>query len=106
MSVEFLLIFACGALALLYGAFAVRSVLTAPAGTDRMREIGERSSASLVRGRDRHGNFDPEPVPQYDYDPAALAVFEAQQARYKTVAPRASGPSNGGKEASPTRPAG
>jgi K(+)-stimulated pyrophosphate-energized sodium pump len=41
MSVEFLLIFACGALALLYGAFAVRSVLTAPAGTDRMREIGE-----------------------------------------------------------------
>lgn len=57
--------------------------------TPRMREIGERSSASLVRGRDSHGNFDPEPVPQRDYDPEALAVFEAQQARYKAVAPRA-----------------
>ena len=41
MSVEFLLIFACGALALLYGAFAARSVLAAPAGTARMREIGD-----------------------------------------------------------------
>ena len=40
MSSEFLLIFACGALALLYGAFAVRSVLAAPAGTERMQEIG------------------------------------------------------------------
>lgn len=57
--------------------------------TPRMREIGERTSASLVRGRDRFGHFDPEPVPQCDYDPAALAVFEAQQARYKTVASRA-----------------
>ncbi|MDP6787678.1 MAG: sodium-translocating pyrophosphatase [Rhodospirillales bacterium] len=41
MSVEFLLIFVCGALALLYGAFAIRSVLAAPAGTDRMSEIGD-----------------------------------------------------------------
>ncbi len=40
MSVEFLLIFACGALALLYGAITVRSALAAPAGTERMREIG------------------------------------------------------------------
>jgi len=40
MSVEFLLIFACGALALIYGAFAARSVLSAPAGTERMQEIG------------------------------------------------------------------
>ena len=40
MSIEFLLIFACGVLALVYGAFAARSVLSAPAGTERMQEIG------------------------------------------------------------------
>lgn len=74
--------------------------------TPRMREIGDRTSASLVRGRDRFGNFDPEPVPQYDYDPAALAVFEAQQARYKTVATRAAGGRNEGEAATPAQTAG
>ncbi|MDP6646029.1 MAG: sodium-translocating pyrophosphatase [Rhodospirillales bacterium] len=34
-----ILIIACGVLALLYGVYAVRSVLAADAGTDRMREI-------------------------------------------------------------------
>ena len=32
---------ASGGLALIYGAYAVRSVLSAPAGTDRMQEISE-----------------------------------------------------------------
>jgi len=39
MSTVSTLIVACGVLALLYGAYAIRSVLAAPAGTDRMQEI-------------------------------------------------------------------
>ncbi len=39
MSNVYFLIIACGALALLYGAYAVRLVLAAPAGNERMQEI-------------------------------------------------------------------
>ncbi len=39
MSTEFMLIFACGALALLYGLFTARQVLASSAGTARMQEI-------------------------------------------------------------------
>ncbi len=39
MSTESWIVIACGVLALLYGAVAARSVLAAPTGTDRMREI-------------------------------------------------------------------
>ena len=39
MSTAYALTIACGALALIYGAFAIRSVLAAPAGSDRMQEI-------------------------------------------------------------------
>jgi len=39
MQTEFMLIFACGLLALLYGLFAARQVLSAPTGTKRMQEI-------------------------------------------------------------------
>ena len=39
MSQVFMLIIACGVLALLYGVYAIRSVLAAPAGTERMQEI-------------------------------------------------------------------
>ncbi len=39
MSGLYWFVLACGALALVYGAFATRSVLAAPAGTERMREI-------------------------------------------------------------------
>ena len=37
MSNVFLLIIGCGFLALLYGAYVIRSVLSAPTGTDRMQ---------------------------------------------------------------------
>ena len=40
MSNIYILILAGGAIALLYGIYAIRSVLAAPAGTDRMQEIG------------------------------------------------------------------
>ena len=39
MSTVSILIVACGVLALLYGAYAIRSVLAAPTGTERMQEI-------------------------------------------------------------------
>ncbi len=39
MSVAYWLVIACGALALLYGAYATRAVMAAGTGTDRMRQI-------------------------------------------------------------------
>ncbi|MEQ8321650.1 MAG: sodium-translocating pyrophosphatase [Rhodospirillales bacterium] len=39
MSSIYYLVLVCGALALVYGAYAVRSVLSAPAGNERMQEI-------------------------------------------------------------------
>jgi ectoine hydroxylase-related dioxygenase (phytanoyl-CoA dioxygenase family) len=33
---------------------------------------GVRDSATLVRGTDEHGNFDPEPVPRTDFDPECV----------------------------------
>ena len=61
-----LLIVACGVLALLYGAYAGRSVLAASAGTDRMREIAgavqegaraylNRQYTTVANGRHRDG---------------------------------------------------
>ena len=53
MSQVSMLIVACGVLALLYGVYAIRSVLAAPAGTERMQEIAaavqEGASAYLNR---------------------------------------------------------
>lgn len=39
-----------------------------------VRQLKVRDSAMLVRGRDSHGNFDMEPEPQADLDPAAIAA--------------------------------
>ena len=39
MSTAYVLTIACGALALLFGAYSIRSVLAAPAGNERMQEI-------------------------------------------------------------------
>ena len=39
-----------------------------------VRQLKVRDSAMLVRGSDCHGNFDPEPEPKADLDPAALAA--------------------------------
>ena len=53
MSNVYLLVIGCGVLALLYGAYAIRSVLAAPAGSERMQEISaavqEGASAYLNR---------------------------------------------------------
>ena len=39
MTASYWLVLACGVLALLYGAYAARAVMSAATGTDRMREI-------------------------------------------------------------------
>ena len=41
-----------------------------------------RLTASLVRGADRYGHFDPEPVPPVDYHPDAVEFHKATLARY------------------------
>ncbi len=44
----------------------------------RCRLVNEaRVSAALVRGQDDYGNFDLEPRPQGDYDPASIAAHAA-----------------------------
>ncbi|MCH7863786.1 MAG: sodium-translocating pyrophosphatase, partial [Proteobacteria bacterium] len=52
MSNLFLLVICCGLLALGYGVYAVRSVLAAPAGTDRMQEI----AAAIQEGANAYLN--------------------------------------------------
>ena len=52
MSQVSMLIVACGVLALLYGVYAIRSVLAAPAGTERMQEI----AAAIQEGANAYLN--------------------------------------------------
>jgi len=48
-----------------------------------VRHIGEtRLSATLVRGTDRYGHFEPEPAPAADADAAALAAHEEAVGRF------------------------
>ena len=39
MSITYYLVLACGLLAVLYGAYAIRAVLAKPAGNEKMQEI-------------------------------------------------------------------
>jgi Phytanoyl-CoA dioxygenase (PhyH) len=60
--------------------FAIRYIPT------HLRQIaGERDSATLVRGSDRFGHFDPEPVPAADLAPEALALHAAIMERQQRV---------------------
>jgi non-heme Fe2+,alpha-ketoglutarate-dependent halogenase len=45
---------------------------------------GPKTSATLVRGEDRHGNFLPEPVPAKPFDPPAMECFERCLAFYRS----------------------
>ncbi len=52
--------------------FAVRYIPTYIRQT-----AGVRDSATLVRGKDTFGNFDPEPRPETDFDPRCVAFHKA-----------------------------
>lgn len=60
--------------------FAIRYIPTS------VRQIaGERDSATLVRGEDRFGHFDPEPAPMAELAPDALALHAAIMERQRRV---------------------
>jgi ectoine hydroxylase-related dioxygenase (phytanoyl-CoA dioxygenase family) len=60
--------------------YAVRYIPT------RIRQISSiRDSATLVRGTDRFGNFDLEPVPQADFHPDAVAYHTAMIDRHVAI---------------------
>ena len=48
----------------------------------KVRRIGPRDSAMLVRGVDEYDHFDLEPRPAADYDPAALEVHQDVNCRF------------------------
>jgi ectoine hydroxylase-related dioxygenase (phytanoyl-CoA dioxygenase family) len=50
-----------------------------------LRQLGPRTTASLVRGVDEYGHFDLEPVPRSDFDPAAVAYHADAVGRLNTV---------------------
>ena len=43
---------------------------------DMAPEAGERGNAVLVRGEDRHGNFDHTPAPHGYFEPDAMALYD------------------------------
>ena len=60
--------------------FAIRYIPT------HIRQIaGERDSATLVRGADRFGHFDPEPAPAAELAPDAVALHAAIMERQQRV---------------------
>ena len=59
--------------------FAIRYIPT------RISQTGARTSATLVRGEDRFGHFDPEPAPREAFAPEAVAFHAAMIERSNSV---------------------
>jgi non-heme Fe2+,alpha-ketoglutarate-dependent halogenase len=59
--------------------FAIRYIAS------HVRQIGGRTTATLARGVDEHGHFDPEPRPSADYDADGLAFRANALARQHAV---------------------
>ncbi len=47
--------------------------------------LADWDSAALVRGQDRHGHFEPEPVPSRDLDPVAVAFHAKAEASQRQI---------------------
>jgi non-heme Fe2+,alpha-ketoglutarate-dependent halogenase len=45
----------------------------------------EGATATLVRGRDNHGHWAPDPVPAQDFDPACLEELDTYWQRYRSA---------------------
>ncbi len=66
--------------------FAIRYIPT------YVRQVaGSHDTATLVRGVDRHGNFEPEQRPDADCSPAALACHAAVTGAHAQILMRDSG---------------
>jgi non-haem Fe2+, alpha-ketoglutarate-dependent halogenase len=65
--------------------FAIRYVPTS------VRQIAGTDSASLVRGTDRFGHFEPEPMPAADLDPAMLELHRQITERNAQILYRGTG---------------
>jgi non-heme Fe2+,alpha-ketoglutarate-dependent halogenase len=64
------------------------------------QEVGAGDSATLVRGQDRHGQFELEPAPAADLDPAAVAFHQRVRDRRMAILMRdAAEPSKAGHAA-------
>jgi non-haem Fe2+, alpha-ketoglutarate-dependent halogenase len=59
--------------------FAIRYIAS------NVRQTGGRTTATLARGEDTHGHFEPEPRPDGEYDTAGLAFREQALARQHAV---------------------
>ncbi len=49
----------------------------------RVRSTLGRRTATLVRGVDRHGHWDADPLPSHDLDPVAMAAVHAAWGQYR-----------------------
>jgi non-heme Fe2+,alpha-ketoglutarate-dependent halogenase len=67
--------------------------------TDARQVVGDWDSASLVRGTDRHGNFELEPEPTMDFDPIAVALHAKADAEQRKIYYKGSKPENKGVQA-------
>jgi hypothetical protein len=65
--------------------FAIRYVPT------HVRQIAGADSASLVRGEDRFGHFEPEPAPPADLDPGMLELHRRITERNAKILYRGTG---------------
>lgn len=48
-----------------------------------VRSVSQRRSALLVRGVDRHGHWDADPLPRYDLDPVCMAELDRVWGQYR-----------------------
>jgi len=48
-----------------------------------VRSLTGRRSATLVRGTDRHGHWDADPLPRFDRDPVAMDALRAAWGQYR-----------------------
>jgi len=69
--------------------FAIRYI-----ATNTIQTLG-RDSATLVRGEDRYGHFDPEPQPRWDFDPEVLEYHKQMMTRSGELLYRNPGPAGG-----------
>ena len=62
-----------------------------PLYPDPVRQLEGEDSATLVRGTDRYGYFEPEPRPQSEFDPALIDFHREMTERNARILYRGTG---------------